>query len=255
MAAYNGLYVFDVYDAVQGGDVTLPSLPFNLNGGTINYESTTYSRCDFGWFDSAADKVLRYALTRKNDGMTLTGMTKLSTYGSYGDSVGLAINGATPSSRNIGPGNVYVEAATTELTEIAIKFSGYVDPIAFWLPGATLVPTEEETRCILYKHTGFSLSNLTTDQSASRDVDGSYVSWKKSVTSNSGRWLDPTRPGVTALRSSKVSRPQSRLPDISTSDSLFLLSNQGNALIVEKDETTSSIVTGRGDVKVPVYTE
>jgi hypothetical protein len=167
----------------------------------------------------------------------------------------LAINGATPSSRNIGPGNVYVEAATTELTEIAIKFSGYVDPIAFWLPGATLVPTEEETRCILYKHTGFSLSNLTTDQSASRDVDGSYVSWKKSVTSNSGRWLDPTRPGVTALRSSKVSRPQSRLPDISTSDSLFLLSNQGNALIVEKDETTSSIVTGRGDVKVPVYTE
>lgn len=255
MAAYNGLYVFDVYDAVQGGDVTLPSLPFNLNGGTIDYESTTYSRCDFGWFEGAADKVLRYALTRKNDGMTLTGLTKLSTYGSYGDGIGLAINGATPSSRNIGPGNVYVEAATTDLTEIAIKFSGYVDPIAFWLPGATLVPGEEETRCILYKHTGFSFYDPTKPKSPSTALDGSFVRSNKPVTSPYGRWLDPTRPGVTAIRSSTASSPQSPLPDISTSDSLFLLASQGLAIIVGKDEHTSSIVTGRGDVKVPVYTE
>jgi hypothetical protein len=32
-----------------------------------------------------------------------------------------------------------------------------------------------------------------------------------------------------------------------------LLSNQGTALIVEKGEGIGSVVTGKGDVKVPVY--
>lgn len=115
-----------------------------------------------------------------------------------------------------------------------------------------------ETSCILYKHTGFSLSNLTTDQSTSLDVDGSDVAWKKSVTSLSGRWLDPIRPGAMWPRwprGSTSSSPQLSLPDISTSDSLFLLANHGNALITEKDETTSGIVTGKGNTKIPVFQE
>jgi hypothetical protein len=214
MAAYAGLYVYDVYDAVQGGDETLPSLPFNLSGGTIVYESTTYSKCNFGWFGGASGKVLRYALTRKNDGMTLTGLTKLSTMGSYGDNVGLAINGDTPSSRNIGPGNVYAEFATTDLTEIAIKLSGYVDPIAFWLPGATLVPiSEPETRCVLYKHTGFrhivDVINPSTTPSGPYGTygTGTLTGKTSSVSTLSKGWLTAVRFGqnqVMNLHSSSV---------------------------------------------------
>ncbi|MBK9952840.1 MAG: hypothetical protein IPP10_15435 [Candidatus Competibacteraceae bacterium] len=140
MAAYTGLYVYDVYDAVQGGDPSIPDNPFNLSSWTAPYSGTDYKFCTFPW--SQVNKIIRYALTRKADGKTLVGLTKLATYGSYGDSVGLAINGATPSSRNIGPGHVYTEFATTNLTEIAINLSNYGDPIAFWLPGATLVSDE-----------------------------------------------------------------------------------------------------------------
>lgn len=140
MADYTGLYVYDVYNAVQGGDPSLPATPFNLDGGTITEGVLDYKRCEFNTFGEGG-KTLRYTLTRKDDGMTLSGLTKLATKGSYGDTVGIAINGATPIV-DIGPGNVYREIATTELTEIAITLSGYGDPIAFWLPGATLVSNE-----------------------------------------------------------------------------------------------------------------
>lgn len=140
MADYTGLYVYDVYDAVQGGDPSLPVSPFNLDGGPIDEGGVDYERCEFNIFGEGG-KTLRYTLTRKDDGMTLSGLTKLATRGSYGDTVGIAINGATPV-LDIGPGGVYREIATTELTEIAITFSNYGDPIAFWLPGATLVSDE-----------------------------------------------------------------------------------------------------------------
>lgn len=141
MADYTGLYVYDVYDAVQGGDPSLPAAPFNLDGGNILGEgSLNYKRCEFNIFGEGG-KTLRYTLTRKADGKTLSGLTKLATMGSYGDTVGIAINGATPV-LNIGPGNVPHEITTTELTEIAITLSGYGDPIAFWLPGATLESAE-----------------------------------------------------------------------------------------------------------------
>lgn len=136
MADYAGLYVYDVYDAVQGGDPSIPANPFNLNGSAITYNGTDYSRCTFPF--SQGNKIVRYTLTRKADGMTLSGLTKLATYGSYGDSVGIDVNGATPSLRDIGPGSTYREISVTSLTEIAIKLSNYGDPIAFWLPGATL---------------------------------------------------------------------------------------------------------------------
>lgn len=136
MADYAGLYVYDVYDAVQGGDPSIPANPFNLNGSAITYNGTDYKRCAFP--SSQGNKIVHYTLTRKADGMTLSGLTKLATYGNYGDSVGIAVNGATPSLRDIGPGSTYREISVTSLTEIAIKLSNYGDPIAFWLPGATL---------------------------------------------------------------------------------------------------------------------
>ncbi len=137
MAAYTGLYVFDVYDAVQGGDPSIPDNPFNLSVYTYSYNGTDYRRCEFPVNQN--NKIIRYTLTRKADGMTLAGLTKLATYGGYGDWVGISINGETvpPDS-----GTFYREFATTDLTEIAVRLSNYGDPIAFWLPGATLVLDE-----------------------------------------------------------------------------------------------------------------
>lgn len=122
--------------------------------------------------------------------------------------------------------------------------------IHFYLDAA---PPEQITHCILYKNTGIGFRNPSIPQPPSTSLDGSSVRWTKPVTSASGRWLDPVRPGVTRLRSSSVSSRRSTPPETSASDSLFLLSNNGTALIVEKGEGIGSVVTGKGDVKVPVY--
>jgi hypothetical protein len=83
---YDGLYVYDVYDAVQGGDPSIPNNPFNLNGDIVAYGEppviTSYLTCAFP--SGQNNKIIRYTLTRKNDGNNLVGLTKLATLGNYG---------------------------------------------------------------------------------------------------------------------------------------------------------------------------
>jgi len=77
--------------------------------------------------------------------------------------------------------------------------------------------------CVLYKNTGigFRSINPSIRQHPSNAVNGSSVIWKKPVPSASGRWLDPIRPGAFALHVGK--------------------------------DSGGGVVTGNGDVKVPVF--
>lgn len=209
---YDGLYVYDVYDAVQGGDPSIPNNPFNLNGDIVAYGEppviTSYLTCAFP--SGQNNKIIRYTLTRKNDGNNLVGLTKLATLGNYGggggneNDVAIAINGDTLPSKS---GTAYREFETTGLTEIAVNLSDYGDPIAFYLPGATLVPIEN-TRCVLYKHTGFrnvvDVINPSTTPSGPYGTYGTSVqtTQKGSVSTLSNEWLNAIRFGQPQVRNS-----------------------------------------------------
>jgi len=210
---YDGLYVYDVYDAVQGGDPSIPDNPFNLNGELIAYGVppviTSYLPCAFP--SGQNNKIIRYTLTRKNDGNNLVGLTKLATLGNYGggggneNDVAIAINGDTLPSKS---GTAYREFETTDLTEIAVNLSDYGDPIAFYLPGATLVPIEHGTRSVLYKHTGFTeIVDVIEQQNTPSGPYGTYGTGTTTGNANrsstlSSKWPTAIRFGQPQVRNS-----------------------------------------------------
>lgn len=210
---YDGLYVYDVYDAVQGGDPSIPDNPFNLNGELIAYGVppviTSYLPCAFP--SGQNNKIIRYTLTRKNDGNNLVGLTKLATLGNYGggggneNDVAIAINGDTLPSKS---GTAYREFETTDLTEIAVNLSDYGDPIAFYLPGATLVPIEHGTRSVLYKHTGFTeIVDVIEQQNTPSGPYGTYGTGTTTGNANrsstlSSKWPTAIRLGQPQVKNS-----------------------------------------------------
>ncbi len=165
MAAYTGLYLQDAYDAVIGGDpVNDGPVVFDKSADPLVYSGTDYAANPFPPGNSG--KTVIFALTRKNDGKTLTGLTKLATFGSYGAPVIVGANG-TLTTGLIGPGQTYSELSVSSLTEVSVQLSNYGDPIALWLPGATL-----EDTATYYQFFG---SNVLTARQQNPRLDIGYI--------------------------------------------------------------------------------
>ena len=136
MANYTGLYLHDVYDIAQTDG---PTYAFNHSDNIVNsVDGLTYAACHFSY--AVTGETLRYALTPKVSATGITNITAMAT--NLGNGFEVGFNGAaTQYNSYVGPDSAFITFAMTHLadcTEIAIVVGGYADPIAFYLPGATL---------------------------------------------------------------------------------------------------------------------